>query len=186
MRKAIPAVFFLVLVPLVASALTIEDIKVQIQGILDRIEILKTQVSTGGTGSATSSVSAVPTGLPCLSLARALSLGSRGDDVRELQKFLIAVKLLASDSATGYFGPFTEAAVQRFQTLQNLVSSGDPATTGFGFVGPKTREAILKSCAKYGGEHTSSACPKPPSAPLSGGCAGTWKKGSDANAFFTR
>jgi len=184
MRKAIPAVFFLALVPLVASALTIEDIKVQIQGILDRIEILKTQVS-GGTGSATSSVPAVPTGLPCLSLARALSLGSRGDDVRELQKFLIAAKLLASDSATGYFGPLTEAAVQRFQTLQDLVSSGGPATTGFGFVGPKTREAILKSCAKYGGGHTSSACPKPPSAPLSGGCAGTWKKGSDANGCFT-
>ena len=185
MKKIIPALFFLALIPFVASALTVEDIKAQIQGILERIEALKAQVLAGGTGSATSSTSALPAGLPCLSLARALSLGSRGDDVRELQKFLIAAKLLAGDSATGYFGPLTEASIQRFQALQNLVSSGDAATTGFGFVGPKTREAILKSCAKYDGERAASACPKPPSQPLLGECAGSWEKGSDASGCFT-
>ena len=185
MRKIIPAIVFLALAPLVVSALTIEDIQAQIKGILGRIEALKAQVLAGGTSSATSSASKLPTGLPCLSLARALSLGSRGDDVRELQKFLIAAKLLASDSATGYFGPLTEAAVQRFQALQGLVSSGDSATTGFGFVGPKTREAILKSCAKYDGERAASVCPKPPSVPLSSECAGSWEKGSDASGCFT-
>src|SRR3989344_4421345 len=185
MKKIIPALFFLALIPFVASALTVEDIKAQIQGIVERIEALKAQVLAGGMNSATSSVSALPTGLPCLSLARSLSLGTRGDDVRELQKFLIAAKLLAGDSATGYFGPLTEAAVQRFQTLQKLVSSGNPATTGFGFVGPKTRGAILKSCAKFDEQRTSNTCPNPQSVPLSSECVGSWEKGFDASGCFT-
>src|SRR3972149_7852653 len=60
MRKIIPTIFFLALLPVVASALTVEDIKAQIQGILERIEALKTQVLTGGTSSATSLASALP------------------------------------------------------------------------------------------------------------------------------
>src|SRR3989338_8348346 len=106
MRRILITVLFLVTIPLIASALSIEDIKSQIQSILDRIQSLKTQIQNGGPSS-TSATSSLPVGLPCLSLTRALSLGSRGDDVRELQKFLIAAKLFTSDNVTGYFGPIT-------------------------------------------------------------------------------
>ena len=76
-------------------------------------------------------------------LARDLSLGSRGDDVRDLQRFLISHGDLPAGNDTGYFGPLTQQAVQAFQRTQNIVTSGTSATTGFGAVGPKTRVAII-------------------------------------------
>ncbi|MBI5469895.1 peptidoglycan-binding protein [Candidatus Kaiserbacteria bacterium] len=66
----------------------------------------------------------------CPNLSRNLSFGSRGSDVSKLQQFLISQNFLASDSATGYFGRLTEAAVKKFQCSQNVVCSGIPATTG--------------------------------------------------------
>ena len=43
---------------------------------------------------------------------------------------------------TGYYGQLTKAGVERFQAEQGIVSSGTPATTGYGRVGPKTRYAL--------------------------------------------
>ncbi len=80
----------------------------------------------------------------CPNIARNLSRGSRGADVTELQQFLISVGMLANDSATGYFGVLTEAAVQKWQASKGIVSSGSPSTTGYGSVGPKTRSALLR------------------------------------------
>ena len=74
-------------------------------------------------------------------LTRDLSLGSRGTDVTALQTFLIAQGFLSA-TATGYFGPLTEAAVRQYQAAQSIVSSGTPATTGYGAVGPRTRAAL--------------------------------------------
>ena len=90
----------------------------------------------------------------CPTLSRNLSRGLTGADVSALQQFLIGQGVLAADSATGfdgltpsgYFGPKTEQAVQAFQRAQGLVSSGTALTTGFGFVGTKTRAAIGKLC----------------------------------------
>lgn len=84
------------------------------------------------------------TGIADAAITRTLSFGARGNDVVELQTFLIDQELLAADLATGYFGTITEAAVQKFQTSNNIVSSGSAATTGWGMVGPKTR-ALLAS-----------------------------------------
>src|SRR6185295_12563709 len=42
----------------------------------------------------------------------------------------------------GYFGSLTQAAVQRFQAAQGIVSSGTPSTTGYGRVGPTTMARI--------------------------------------------
>ncbi len=74
---------------------------------------------------------------------RALRVGMRGDDVKALQEFF------AQDSAvypegltTGYFGPATLRAIQRFQAKNSIVSSGTPETTGYGALGPKTRAFI--------------------------------------------
>lgn len=43
---------------------------------------------------------------------------------------------------TGFYGPATVRAVQRFQKKYGLVDSGTPYTTGFGLAGPKTREKL--------------------------------------------
>ncbi len=72
-----------------------------------------------------------------------LKRGMRNNDTKRLQE------LLASDPSiypegliTGYFGPLTEKAIQRFQSKNNIVSSGSPKSTGYGLVGPKTRAKL--------------------------------------------
>ena len=68
-----------------------------------------------------------------------LDFGSTGSNVIELQTYLATnASIYPSGLITGYFGPLTQAAVQRFQTAQGIVSSGTPGTTGYGRVGPQT------------------------------------------------
>jgi hypothetical protein len=50
-------------------------------------------------------------------------------------------------TVSGYFGALTEKAVQRWQAKYNVVSSGSPATTGYGVVGPRTAAAIALLCS---------------------------------------
>ncbi|MDB5237758.1 MAG: hypothetical protein JWM46_28 [Candidatus Kaiserbacteria bacterium] len=76
---------------------------------------------------------------------RTLSRGLSGTDVTSLQQFLISQKLLSADSATGFFGALTEAAVKSFQRSKGIVSAGTPSTTGYGAVGPKTRGVIAST-----------------------------------------
>jgi peptidoglycan hydrolase-like protein with peptidoglycan-binding domain len=71
-----------------------------------------------------------------------LSIGSTGPAVLEVQQVLIAQGLLSPDSATGYFGPLTQAAVRVFQAANDIVASGTPSSTGYGAVGPRTIAAI--------------------------------------------
>lgn len=72
-------------------------------------------------------------------ISTSLDFGSRGQEVTDLQNYLAGFPALyPSGLVTGYFGSLTQAAVQRFQTEQGIVSSGSPATTGYGRVGPQT------------------------------------------------
>ncbi|MEK7068850.1 MAG: peptidoglycan-binding domain-containing protein [Patescibacteria group bacterium] len=65
---------------------------------------------------------------PSCTLSRTLALGARGEDVRCLQRFLIAQGFLKADAATGfdgltpsgYFGKLTRVAVKQFQQQHNL------------------------------------------------------------------
>lgn len=82
----------------------------------------------------------------CPVITHMLTRGSRGSDVLALQTYFATQSLLSTDSATGYFGVLTERAVQQWQKSHNIVSAGNPNTTGFGAVGPKTRIAILGAC----------------------------------------
>ena len=68
-------------------------------------------------------------------LERSLYLGVTGEDVRWVQKAL-GVKPLS-----GYFGPVTRAAVQRFQVDQGIAKVGN---TGYGVVGPATRSKLIE------------------------------------------
>lgn len=72
-------------------------------------------------------------------ISRQLSIGASGADVSTLQTYLATnASIYPSGLVTGYFGALTQAAVQRFQAAQGIVSSGTPATTGYGRVGPTT------------------------------------------------
>lgn len=60
--------------------------------------------------------------------------GSRGEEVQNLQQVLIDAGLLAGDSATGYFGAQTLAAVRAYQAAHTLPQTGT--------VGPRTRAML--------------------------------------------
>ncbi len=98
--------------------------------------------SSGGYGSSVANAN-----ISCPSLYRNLHYGMRGDDVVQLQRFLKELGDYTYPEITGYFGMATQAAIQRFQARLGIVSSGTPATTGFGSVGPQTRAKIQSLCA---------------------------------------
>ncbi|PIR86504.1 hypothetical protein COU13_00555 [Candidatus Kaiserbacteria bacterium CG10_big_fil_rev_8_21_14_0_10_43_70] len=74
--------------------------------------------------------------------SRVLLLGMRGQDVIEVQLFLKKTGDYTYPEITGYFGRVTEDAVKQYQRRTGIVSSGTPATTGYGAVGPKTLSFI--------------------------------------------
>ena len=72
-----------------------------------------------------------------------LFLGSRNNDVKNLQEFLAKdASLYPEGLITGYFGLFTKKAVQRFQCRHGIICDGDERTTGYGQVGPKTLQKL--------------------------------------------
>ncbi len=86
--------------------------------------------------SPTSNIPQAPSPTPTVSanttlfnFARTLSLGTRGQDVTELQKILISGKYLHT-GATGYYGELTRSAVRAYQRANNLPTTGivDTAT----------------------------------------------------------
>lgn len=76
----------------------------------------------------------LPLSAGALTLTRTLSLGSHGQDVRELQMFLHDQDLFEYPSFTTYFGRMTRASVIDFQRQSGI----DP----IGIVGPRTRALI--------------------------------------------
>ena len=89
-----------------------------------------------------------------------LDFGSTGAQVTELQKYLsLNSTIYPSGLVTGYFGPLTQAAVQRFQAANGIVSAGTPETTGFGRVGPQTMLKINLLTGTDGGINVSDSAP---------------------------
>jgi len=67
-------------------------------------------------------------------------LGIRHGDVTNLQKALKTdSSIYPEGKVTGYFGPATLKAVQKFQEKYGIASSG---TAGYGRVGPATRTKL--------------------------------------------
>jgi peptidoglycan hydrolase-like protein with peptidoglycan-binding domain len=68
--------------------------------------------------------------------------GSRGEDVKALQQFLIDANVgpdarsLAKIGATGYFGPYTKMALAEYQKSVGIFAGG--------YFGPITRAYINK------------------------------------------
>lgn len=100
--------------------------------------IVSTGTGTGLTATAlapsTNVTSATPPGLFVAAWKRNLRVGTTGEDVRNLQAFLIQKGFLVLDLPTTYFGAKTKAAVMLFQK-----ANGVPST---GFVGPLTLKKL--------------------------------------------
>lgn len=87
-----------------------------------------------------------------------LDLGERNSDVTNLQDFLKDNSSIYPEGlVTGYFGGMTRSGVQRFQTLYGIVSSGSAASTGYGRVGPSTRDKINSLINNGGWNNTTSS-----------------------------
>jgi hypothetical protein len=134
------------LAPLLASADILSDLQAQVQALLAQIKVLQAQAGQGS-GSSTPSSSAAYCDLPTQSLTLDDSDADTNGDVSRLQKFLAQdYSIYPEGKVTGYFGPATLKAVQRWQAANGLASSGNPDTTGYGYVGPKTRSAMSAGC----------------------------------------
>lgn len=146
----------LLCVPIFVRADAISDLRQQLAALLQQIQTLQAQQ----VGTTTNSVPAVTSSYPmygsstfsgeteptCFVPLRTMSRGNSGPDVVLLQRYLIAHGVLAAGSDAGYFGPLTEAAVQTWQAQQGIVSSGSPATTGYGVVGSRTQVYFKSLC----------------------------------------
>ncbi|WP_411909109.1 peptidoglycan-binding protein [Bacillus sp. RAR_GA_16] len=73
-------------------------------------------------------VSAIFVATPSLASAafgdRTMQKGSSGEDVKELQDYLMTKGMFPYHTATGYYGPITENAVAAFQESRNLQVDG--------------------------------------------------------------
>lgn len=138
--------------PVISSAATVAELQAQAQALLEQIAALQAQLGAQTGGSVTSTSSSAPTTVTsnayCPQIGRVLQLGSTGDDVSRLQQFLAQDRSIYPEAiVSGYYGSLTEAAVKRWQTKYNIVSSGTAATTGFGVTGPRTAAAISLQCS---------------------------------------
>lgn len=87
-----------------------------------------------------------------------LDFGETNADVTSLQTFFKDNSAIYPEGlVTGYYGSLSRSAVERFQSQKNIVSSGSAATTGFGRVGPYTRDAINEMINAGGWMNTSAS-----------------------------
>ena len=156
--------FMIFFSPALSSADTIAELQVQVQALLQQLELMQS-----GGGGLQPTYSAPSYGLICLNVRMNLGPGSRdvstGGEVSRLQRFLSQnPRWYPEGDITGYYGPLTVRAVQRFQADRGLISYGDPYTTGFGSVGPRTRVAMF-NCNT--GNPTPTPTPTPTPQPIS-------------------
>ena len=148
-----------ILTPNISSALTNDEIAKRIASLLAQVQTLQQQlqvvensgpigpVSGTYTGAITNSDTLNNSTHNCVNIARNLKRGDENDDVRKLQVFLAQdTTVYPTGLVSGYYGALTEDAVQRWQVKYGVVSTGSAATTGYGAVGPKTRQAMNVKC----------------------------------------
>lgn len=121
------------LVPAQVQGQTAEELQAQIQQLLQTIAALQAQIA--GMGQTTPAT-------PSYQFTRNLTVGSTGEDVRQLQIFLNAQGYTLSSTGAGspgnettYFGPRTRDAVSRFQQAHGITPTA-------GYFGPITRAKV--------------------------------------------
>ncbi len=124
----------------------------QIASLQQLIVVLTQQLSAilaskkGTASTSTPTIMNVGTTTDACAITRPLGRGMRGVDVTALQNFLFKAGVLDAAYVTGVFATLTETALQIWQSANGIIDHGSPSTTGYGFVGAKTRDAIQKSC----------------------------------------
>ncbi|MBI4087792.1 peptidoglycan-binding protein, partial [Candidatus Kaiserbacteria bacterium] len=157
------ALLFGVVPAAVSHAQTLQELQAQLNQLLRQLSSLQQQQASGVVPNA-SPIAAPISSSSCFYTNRSLRLGSQGDDVVALQRFLAADSSLYPEGAiSGYFGALTQAAIQRFQIRYGIVSSGTPDSTGFGAVGPATRNKISMLCGGSVGGTVGGTVISPPS-----------------------
>jgi len=164
----------------VTNAQTSSSLQAELNALLAQLAALQSQLQT-----TTGSSSGIPTAGggsaygSCPNIVRTLKQGMSGSDVTALQAFLAAdSRIYPEGTISGYFGLLTQYAVQRFQSRHGLVTSGTPDSTGYGLVGPGTRNLITSVCRSGG-------TPTPQNPTTGGGCvAGGVLVASGATANF--
>ncbi len=135
-----------------------------VQAVLENQATSTQSASSPGESSSFGGSSQPQSGNGCSVLSGNLQPGSTDQstngEVSQLQTFLGKDKsIYPEDLVTGYFGSSTEHAVQRWQTANGIVSSGDPQSTGYGDVGPRTRGEMDKEmeveCEQGGSQNSS-------------------------------
>ncbi len=142
-------VAFFLMTP-VAYAQSTPNLQAELNALLAQLAALQAQLQGGGGGAPLAPVSTAPSSASqCPSLSRTLRQGMSGPDVSALQAFLALDKAIYQDgSVTGFFGPLTQMAIQRFQAKHGIVNGGSPDSNGYGAVGPATRATILALCSR--------------------------------------
>jgi len=138
-----------VALPAPASALTADELQVQIDALMAQLATLQEQLTVlDGGSTGTVSVAGIPAGH---TWSQNLTVGSKGNDVMYLQMFLNsdpATKLADSGAGspgneTTYFGPITRAAVVKFhEKYASDILAPLGLTAGTGFFGPSSRSKI--------------------------------------------
>ncbi|QSH39305.1 peptidoglycan-binding protein [Candidatus Kaiserbacteria bacterium] len=154
----------LITTPHTVEAQTADQLRQQIANLLAQISALQAQLTPANPLGPTAPVVNVPviantnatfqySGCPNLqfNLERGDRDAQSAVEVTMLQRFLSQDRQIYPEGEiTGYFGPATERAVQRFQVRHGIVTQGDYASTGYGRVGPRTRWAVKNSCGAVG------------------------------------
>lgn len=102
----------------------------QIDELRKQVAILQTQLAMQKT---------YQSDLSCLMFSRDLYYGMTSSEVKCLQQYLANLEndIYPEKLVTGYFGPLTQAAVQRYQAFKGIITTG--------YFGPLTRAAANQS-----------------------------------------
>jgi hypothetical protein len=108
-----------------------------IESLLKRIDELKKQVTMLQTQLAMQKT--YQSDLNCLMFSQDLYYGMTSPEVECLQQYLANLEnnIYPEKLVTGYFGPLTQAAVQRYQEFKGIITTG--------YFGPLTRTAVNQS-----------------------------------------
>ncbi|MDO8564773.1 MAG: peptidoglycan-binding domain-containing protein [bacterium] len=102
-----------------------------------------------------SAVFLAPKAFALVGLSGTAGPGAQGSNVTNLQLFLATdATVYPEGTISGFYGPLTQAAVQRFQCKRGIICSGSVSATGYGRVGPATLAVINASIAAGGGGGT--------------------------------
>lgn len=125
-----------------AAAAIFNELSARLLQLQQRIVVALSSAGIGGGSSGSGATSSF-----CPQFSRELEPGTSGNDVTQLQNYLLR------ETLAGYTGPVTSVfdantvlGIQRLQASLGIISSGSPVTTGWGRVGPRTRAVIAERC----------------------------------------